>query len=367
MVETYTKTQGQIMNSEELDAALEVCAEEPIHIPGLIQACGVLLGIHIQDHTVTYASENTQDVLGWPVADLLGTRLGTWLPNAAMEMVRDSIPEVTAAPVRVPLGVEVINGAEFHLSVSTFDAILILELEPVDIQEKDIAAPMKLFPNLMRSMQDAKTTQSFMELLVTMFSDLSGYDRVMSYMFDAEWNGEVIAEKVKPNLEPFLGLRFPHWDIPKQARDIMSKFPVRFVADVQSEQVRLCAASENSPALDISLAELRGVSPIHLKYLENMDVQATMTISVVVEDRLWGIISFHHGSAKVPTIGLRQICTSLAPLINAKLQALQQTETLKLHDDIDMLRNSIENSSDAETLVLTEAKLVIDAVKEKYI
>ncbi|MCY4178727.1 MAG: hybrid sensor histidine kinase/response regulator, partial [Litoreibacter sp.] len=103
----------------------------------------------------------------------------------------------------------------------------------------------------------------------------TGYDRVMVYRFDADFNGEVIAEARQRTLEPYLGLRFPHWDIPSQARDIMAKIPLRFISDVDAEPVPLMAAEPKLDPLDMTFVECRGVSKVHMHNLRTMGTQTT--------------------------------------------------------------------------------------------
>src|SRR5262249_753743 len=122
---------------------------------------------------------------------------------------------------------------------------------------------------------------------------LTGFDRVMVYRFDEEYNGEVIAEEKADGLEPFLGLHYPASDIPAHARRLYELNWVRHIPDVGYSPSRLVPA--HGPT-DLSFAVLRSVSPIHIEYLQNMGVAASLSISVLKGGRLWGLVACHHYS-----------------------------------------------------------------------
>jgi light-regulated signal transduction histidine kinase (bacteriophytochrome)/CheY-like chemotaxis protein len=148
--------------------------------------------------------------------------------------------------------------------------------------------------SLLTRLQQIDNLEKTLEDAVRGLSSFSGFDRVMIYQFDPNGDGEVKAEARSPHLEPFLGLRFPKWDIPNQVRDIMKRLPLRMIADVQGDPVHLMSQNPESQPLDLTSAACRGVSPIHCEYLSNMGVRSSMTLSIVVNDELWGLIAFHN-------------------------------------------------------------------------
>ena len=127
---------------------------------------------------------------------------------------------------------------------------------------------------------------------------LLGFDRVMVYRFDEEWNGEVIAEEKRDDLNSFLGLHYPATDIPAQARRLYTVNWTRLIADIEYAPVPLHPVFDPATGapLDLSHAALRSVSPIHIEYLSHMGVTASMSISLVVDGELWGLVACHHYS-----------------------------------------------------------------------
>ena len=225
---------------------------------------------------------------------------------------------------------------------------VVVEIEPVDLAGSGSGSTdaMRDLNFLLTGIQNCTEQRDLLERTVDMIRHLTGYDRVMVYRFDPEFNGEVIAEAHRSSLETFVGLHFPHWDIPPQVRAIMQTVPLRLIPDVQQASVDLLADADEAP-LDITPAACRAVSPIHLQYLRNMGSAGTLTLSVVVDGRLWGIISCHHGRPKLPQLYLREVLSIFLPNCAAKLVFMRQAETLRRIDGIDD-RLSIQRSDDVK-------------------
>ncbi|MDF2209165.1 MAG: ATP-binding protein [Arthrospira platensis PCC 7345] len=150
---------------------------------------------------------------------------------------------------------------------------------------------------------------------------LTEYDRVMIYRFETDGSGIVVAEDKQPELEPFLGLHYPASDIPKQARQLYYKNWVRIIVNVNDAPVPIYPL--NNPIthknLDLSYATLRSVSPIHIEYLQNMGVSASLCISLINDQKLWGLIVCHHYSPKFVPYELRQACELLGQFMSVEL------------------------------------------------
>jgi len=153
---------------------------------------------------------------------------------------------------------------------------------------------------------------------------VTGYDRVMIYKFAEDWHGEVIAESKKSQLSSFYGHHFPASDIPEPARRLFTANWVRMISDVNYAPVKIIASSEEP--LDLTLSALRSVSPIHIQYLHNMNVGASLTLSIICDGRLWGLIACHHLTAKYLPAHLRSVCTLIAKMISSRVTAIEIEE-----------------------------------------
>lgn len=266
------------------------CADEPIAIPGAIQPHGALLALTEPDLAVVVASANAAEILGRPVA---GARLDDLLADDDLAAVRAALTaeHVEANPLRVRLA-----DADVDLVLHRADGLLIAEFEPVPGAEEAGAAWHRRLPTVLQRLSATGTLEELTAVLARDVRSVTGYDRVMVYRFDADWNGEVIAEDRRDDLEPFFGLHYPASDIPAQARALYATNWMRIIPDATYTRVPLEPAANplTGRPLDLSGAMLRSVSPVHLEYLANMGVVSSMSVSLIDRGKLWGLIACHH-------------------------------------------------------------------------
>ena len=297
---------------------LTTCDREPIHLCGAIQPHGVLLAVAEDDLTVRWASANTMAHLGIEAAALLGAALCQAVGEQAVEQLRGALDESGAAAD--PLVCQPPAGrADYELTWHRMSGLLLVELEPT---AANTSAASPFDPDAaMRAVVAVQPTDDVATLCDTIAAHvktLTGYDRVMVYRFHPDWHGEVIAEVHEPEMEPFLGLHYPASDIPRQARKLFLLNPLRMIVDVDSPPVPLVdAVGARGPVpVNLALAGLRAVSPIHLAYLRNMGVQASLTVSLTHRNRLWGMIACHHRTAKRIDANSRAVCRLLAQVFS---------------------------------------------------
>jgi two-component system, chemotaxis family, sensor kinase Cph1 len=300
-------------------ADLSNCEREEIHLAGSIQPHGALLVVSEPDLCVIQASANAAEflklkkVIGMPLADLDGDLLFRILPH--LDPTSQGLPIAVRCRIGSP-------GAEFDGLLHRPPAGgLIIELEragpSVDLTRQIASALEKI--------RTATSLKALCDETATLFQDRTGYDRVMVYRFDDEGHGEVFSERRKPELEAYLGNRYPATDIPQMARRLYERTRVRVLVDVNYEPILL--QPRLSPLtgrdLDMSLCFLRSMSPIHLQYLKNMGVGATLVVSLVVGGKLWGLVACHHYEPRFIHFELRAICELLAEAIATRIAALE--------------------------------------------
>ncbi|HMO26559.1 MAG TPA: GAF domain-containing protein, partial [Tepidisphaeraceae bacterium] len=301
---------------------LQNCDQEPIHIPGSIQPHGVLLALDPHCR-VLQVSENTPALLDRDPHTLLGTDLRALLDRADAETVCARLRATHATKRPIHLRTLRAAGRVFDAIAHHHDDVLILELEPLD---DDPADTEDLYGRVQRAIVDFRSARDLPhlgQLIAEHVRHITGFDRVMVYRFDAEWNGQVIAEEKRDDLEPFLGLNYPASDIPAQARELYRKNWLRFIADRDYKPAPIIPPHNplTQRPLDMSFAVLRSVSPIHLEYLRNMGVGASMSISLVCDERLWGLIACHHYSPRRVPYKLRTACELLGQVMSLQVIA----------------------------------------------
>ncbi|AUX19690.1 histidine kinase [Sorangium cellulosum] len=316
----------------KLTSDLTRCDQEPIHVPGAIQPHGALLVLDEPDLTITQASENAGEHLGQPLERVLDQPLSAVLGEASAAEVRAALDGDRWKELN-PLSIAA-RGRRFDGIVHRHAGATILELEPILPAATEATVHHPLRRALLR-VQSAGTLGELYEVVVHEVRRLTGFERVMLYQFDDEGHGAVIAEARGPSLEPYLGLHYPASDIPRQARALYLANPLRIIPDARYTPARLVpgARRERAAPLDLSFAVLRSVSPVHLEYMANMGVLASMSVSLRVHDGLWGLISCanHSGPRRLP-YELRSACEVLGLLTSLEIAAFEDREAAARRD-----------------------------------
>ncbi len=309
------------------------CDQEPIHIPGSIQSHGVLLALDEPELLVRMASVNTAAFLGVEQATLLNQPLSLVLDDASAELVAD-VRERSTLRDHNPLKLCARHdGRVFDGILHRSSDLLVLELEPAT--SADDLSFGQFYRRVRKSVARLRETQRVLdlaELAAQEVRSLTGFDRVMVYRFARDASGEVIAEAKRDDLESYLGLHYPASDIPAQARRLYTINWLRLIADMKYQPVPVLPARSplDGEPLDLSHAVLRSVSPIHVEYLTNMGVGASMSISLVVDEKLWGLVACHHYSRYFVPYEARAASEFLGEALSWQIAARERADTFEL-------------------------------------
>lgn len=305
------------------------CEQEPIHIPGSIQPHGFLLGLKNDSFIIDYCSANVADYIGFTYEELLNKTFGQFFGNEATSRLQGYINDkkmLSSSLLRLNL-----NGEDFLCTVHKSEDIFVIEGERVNAAEKDISQIYDQTAQFLNYMRETHTLRELCDLVAKGTREITGYDRVMVYRFDKDYNGEVYAESCREDLEPFLGLHYPHTDIPAQARELYMKNLLRMIVDIDYTPVPIYTVDDAADKnLDLSLSILRSTSPIHVQYLHNMGVGATLTISLIYKKKLWGLIACHHYSPKNITPEIRLSAQLQGHFITSQIDLRQSNEEYEI-------------------------------------
>jgi light-regulated signal transduction histidine kinase (bacteriophytochrome)/CheY-like chemotaxis protein len=274
------------------------CDREPIHVPGSVQPFGFLLAL-LSDFTVCIASENVGAYLGFDHREILQRSPSDVFLESAVNTIRGRVDYLAGKDaVERIFGLQLQkDGKLFDVAVHFSGAYLVIEAEP-SVVEADLRSG-ELVRLMLGRVRKAATLNDLAQEAARQMKILTGFDRVMVYRFHPDGSGEVIAEVAAAGLEPFLGLHYPASDIPQQARILYQRNWLRIIADIKSRPAQLTASPTHSPALlDLSMSVLRSVSPIHIEYLQNIGVGASMSVSILRDGALWGLFACHHYSPR---------------------------------------------------------------------
>ncbi|OBI04372.1 histidine kinase [Mycobacterium sp. E2462] len=306
---------------------LDNCAREPIHIPGSIQPRGVLAVVREPGFEVRQVSANVAELLGRPAEAVLGRHLSDLIGAEQSARIEQAAAIFGNLSRRNPVECVVEVDGESR----PFDAILHRDPAGVLLVEFEMAYGERpfSFPNTYQAVRNSVEELNRADTLTELYDtaaravrELTGFDRVMVYRYDEDYNGEVVAEAKREDLNSFLGLHYPSTDIPAQARALYEKNWLRLISDVDYTPAPLVPAvdPERGAPLDLTYSTLRSVSPMHIEYLQNMGVHASMSISLLRHGRLWGLIACHHyAGPHLPPFGTRVAAEFLGSTLSLRL------------------------------------------------
>jgi chemotaxis family two-component system sensor kinase Cph1 len=333
------------------------CEKEPIHIPGRIQPFGVLMTADPDTLVIHNLSENCLKLWDRHSFALLGRGLDEFMSEDAFAELRGYLasPSLEAQPpLRITLAFDEFIKREWEVRAHRQQGMLYLEWEVADSGKAAFNHDeFHVFVrHAVRALQSADNLQALCDKAADQVQQLTGFDRVMVYRFDEDWNGEVISEACRNGMESYLGLHFPASDIPGQARAIFTQNFLRMIPDVDYSPARIHPGKEpeRGEPLDLSKATLRSVSPVHIEYLKNMGVKASLTISLIKGEKLWGLIACHHASPLKVNADARMTAEMIGQLISSQLAVKEESELrvqkAALDQIVPSLLTRLENAGD---------------------
>lgn len=319
-------------------ATLETCADEPIHLPGSIQSHGALLVFDGEQRLTAWSSSAPQ---------LLQLDLSLDLPLAAVGLAPAVLDIIATCLADNADGESVHTAVETSIGEQQFDCIvhpylgrLLVEYELRTVASETVAMFAVKAHAAIERLKRQKSVDALLQMAAEQVRALTGFDRVMGYRFRHDDSGEVAAEARRPDLAPLLGMRYPASDIPAQARRLYIINTLRLISDVHQTPQPM-VGREGDRAIDMSHCVLRSVSPIHIEYLQNMGVGASMSISIVVNDKLWGMLACHHLSAKQVPYSIRMAAEVMVQVLAASVQLQEARQRTQLIEQSAALRSRL--------------------------
>lgn len=327
------------MNATDEDLA--ACAREPIQIPNAIQPHGALFVLNPDDFRVVQASANCRAFLADNIS--LGEE-----PRGALAPLLDNVRHwySTDAPFYTFSWADPALAGTAHRT----DGGIVIEVEKAGGKPLDeVFAQLRSFTQLLASEMGIEAS---LNATAKFLRDLTGFDRVLVYRFDTNWNGHVVAEAGNGTLPSYLDMRFPASDIPAQARRLYAVNRLRIIPDASYTPVPIepLANPLTGAPLDMSFAQLRSVSPVHLEYMRNMGTGASMSVSIMVEGKLWGLLSCHSAGPQLVPQAIRETCDLAAQSLAMRIGGLERGEkaarTVELKQTTSALLEAMASADD---------------------
>jgi light-regulated signal transduction histidine kinase (bacteriophytochrome) len=328
-------TKSLINYTAEKNYDSEFCGSIPLHLVNLIQPHGLLLVIDSKQLHIRQVSENASNQLLTAPEDLLDQPLSQFIPEAQFRDLQEKLGNQQNQE-KIPFTLTFHTPQQERLFIALIhpepDYVLI-ELEEGKEQSGNsfisIFQQIKYITSLLKQ---SPTTAGIAQVAAEELKRFTGFDRVLVYQFDQQWNGTVVGQAKEEDMSDFMGLRFPASDVPRQARELYLKNPYRLIPTRDYTPARLLPVINpiTQRFTDLSDCNLRSVAGVHLEYLANMGIMASMSLPIIVENRLRGLISCHHKSPKNPDYETRTAMELLSTIISGQVAAKEkETAILK--------------------------------------
>lgn len=351
------------MNFLSVSQVLTDCDREPIHNIAEIQSFGALIAVD-NGWRVTHRSTNCEDILGRQERIEIGDSLAAHFSRDAISTLKAALSKIVEDDtVERLFGLQLLDvGGLFDCAIHCAIDAIIIEFEPHD--EVRFQDHLAAIAPIMEQLSRVKSVEMLCSKAASIVREMLRYDRVMVYKFHRDGSGEVVAEQKREDLGSYLGLRYPKADIPEQARSLFLRNRFRVIADIDGAPYPIEDSQEavQGVPLDLSMSVLRAHSRMHVRYMKNMGVKASLAMAIVREGRLWGLISCHHQCPKRVPYSLRSIAEMFSQMFSLSLDRLliERSQTLRersqdLHDTL--MQRMAQGASFVEDLDLLEEAL----------
>ena len=320
----------------------DFCGSLPLNHINVIQDYGYLLVVDNRDFKILQVSENVNQLLQAELPAITGALLSDFIETSPLKKLRDRFE--SRSKDKIPLTLTIGN-ARLQALAHFKDAYTILEIEKAGLaSERAFTQVYEEVKYAMAALELCETIEEVSAAAVTELKKLTGFDGIMMYRFDSDWNGTVIAQdKTAPELEDYMGHTFPASDIPKQARALYLKNPYRLIPKRNYQPVRLYPVINpvSNTFIDLSDCNLRGVAAVHLEYLKNMKVEASMSIRVIHNGQLWGLVACHHVAPHYLNFELCSICELLSTVVSNKISAILNKTNFDLETELQKQQSAL--------------------------
>lgn len=315
---------------EDHQVDLSVCEKEPIRIPGSIQPHGFFIGMAGNEFRIVQVSDNLAAFTGCEITRAVGSPLAQVIGEDAARQLQAALDDhqIDARPTYLGTTVQG-QGKHFDVLAYTSGSLTVLEFEQVLRQEQSSLRHLyPLLGNFLGRLHDADTVEELSQIAAAEIKKVSGFGRVMVYRFDDSGHGHVLAEARDPEYHSYLHQRFPASDLPGQARELYVANRIRLISDADYAPSVLVPALNplTGNPTDLTYSSLRSVSPVHVRYMKNMGTMASMSISIVIKGRLWGLISCHDVEPKRVPFELRSACQHVGEVLALRIESKEDRD-----------------------------------------
>lgn len=327
----------------EVQATLDNCDREQIHLSGMIQSVSAMLILDPKSLEIVAASENIDQFFGQSADTLIGQPMQAVNEQLQEELV-DLIENANVQHDVLDTSFDLETGA-YDLITHVHGGYRFIEFIPNNAPSAQIVRKrLRICSKVCAQIMNADGFTDALTLAADAVREITGFDRTKIYQFLPDWSGAVVAESLVEGMPSYKGLHFPAGDIPAQVREMMRIVPYRFIGTAGDDSIAIKTTAPISGSIDLTWSMARSVSVMHTAYLRNMGVGASFSCSLKSGEKLWGIFACHAADEQVVPVDSWNLVHEIG---NALMMRMEQSQRLKTADMITSLRR-IENEFAAE-------------------
>lgn len=320
------------------------CGKLPLHNINLIQPHGYLVVFTREDHRIIQVSENCEELMGIAPEQITGSNIQQWISIAAGDMAARFASGTTN---RLPFYLDIAtpNGPCHCLAlVHARESCLLMELFREEEKNHDFVSVYQTLRHCFAEIEMTSNLQDMSTAVVRQLKRISGFDRILVYQFDKDWNGKVIAESKAEDMDSYLGQQFPASDIPKQARAMYQKNTYRIIPDRSYTPVKLYPVINplTNAFTDLSDCSIRSVAAVHIEYLRNMGIMASVSFRILLDEQLWGLISLHHRQPYYLDYETCSLLELLSGSISNHMRSIVNREQFRMRSDLLEIKSALQ-------------------------
>lgn len=316
------------------------CGKLPIHQTNSIQPHGVLVLLDVKLEKIIQVSENIHELVNRTHRELSGAPSTRILPEESLQLIREAVkdPIEGKLPLVVPFSIEDQTEKIFCLIHEVAEGFII-EASLKRFYNNGPQSFLEIYQRIKQVSQYINLAATLKEVCIATAREMkkwTGFDKIMIYHFDENWNGTVLAEEAETGMETYIGLTFPASDIPKPARDMYLKNPYRLIPNREYEPVKIYPLLNpvSNAFTNLLNADLRSVASVHIEYLKNMQVKASMSARIQCDGKLWGLIACHHREAKYLSFEECSVVELLSNMLSQKISSLQNAGSVNRKQEL---------------------------------
>ncbi|MDG1211212.1 MAG: ATP-binding protein [Paracoccaceae bacterium] len=354
---------------------LEACDDEPIHFIGAVQPHGALIAVSETEKTIDFASVNTHEFIGVAHEDLLGKSIASLIgKDVAAQLLK--LPTDQHGPELLrPWFIDVFDMSGAPIAVECLPhrngGHIILEFHGAEVAPAPVWEEEVLRQRIIAELVKPDVLLELADASARIIRDVTGFDRVMIYRFAEDNHGEVIAESTN-RPDSFLGLHYPASDIPNPARRHFALNVMRSIPDINGGHIPIVSRSGEgvdetaTQPLDLTFAKLRAVAKVHVEYLKNMGVGGSLSISLITNNKLWGLVACHHYSTRLVSSSRLRFAELLGTTTSALLQSIENTSQLQRSITAEkaayLIEQQARNGASLADLIVDHADLMMGLI-----